>query len=184
MQRNFPHRAEHQAWRQTSAGRGIGGFNLRLGQAPANQTRRAPDGRRSDPTNRCRPRPRCWFNQHLVGRRAVNSRLSGWLAPTFFATAFGWWAIPAGEPINPAHYPPARQDAFLVRSAITSLVDGRKVRVAVLVFDSTAKEIRARIVVAPLPSGLALSVGGGRLYVTSHLKPAQTDDQAKFVFWQ
>ena len=118
----------------------------------------------------------------------VNLCLRGWVAPTFFATAFGWWTINAGESINPVRYPPARQDAFLAPSAITSSADGRKVYVAceatgeVLVFDSTAKEIRARIVVAPLPSGLALSAGGGRLYVTLHLKPAQIDDLAKFVF--
>jgi YVTN family beta-propeller protein len=82
------------------------------------------------------------------------------------------WTASASAPAEIARTGPAQKNSFLAPSAVVATADGGKLYVAceataeVLVFDTAAKKVSARIPVAPSPSGLALSADGARLYVT------------------
>lgn len=84
----------------------------------------------------------------------------------------GAWIANSAEPANPVFYTPAKQNSLLAPSVVTASAEGGKFYVAceataeVLVFDSVAKKVTARISVTASPSGLALSEDGARLYVT------------------
>ena len=89
-----------------------------------------------------------------------------------FTAAFVLWTANAYEPVNLVRYTPAKQDVFLAPTAIAAAPDGDRLYVAceatgeVLVFDTTSKQVAARIPVAGSPSGLAVSADGSQLYVT------------------
>lgn len=78
----------------------------------------------------------------------------------------------ASVPLEATHVIPAEKNFFLAPSAIVASSDGAKIYVAceataeVLVFDTSSKNIAARISVAASPSGLAIATDSSRLYVT------------------
>ncbi len=78
----------------------------------------------------------------------------------------------AGEPVNRMRPTSVKPDAFLAPSALAASADGGKLYVAceataeLLIFDTAAKKVTARIAVASAPSGVALSADGARIYVT------------------
>ena len=78
----------------------------------------------------------------------------------------------ASSPPESLHYTPAKKDSFLAPSAIAVAADGGKIYVAceataeVLVFDTAARKVVARVAVSNSPSGLVLSTDATRLYVT------------------
>ncbi|MBI3853937.1 MAG: beta-propeller fold lactonase family protein [Verrucomicrobia bacterium] len=94
------------------------------------------------------------------------------LAAWFLFCMLGAWIANSAEPANPVFYTPAKQNSLLAPSVVTASAEGGKFYVAceataeVLVFDSVAKKVTARISVTASPSGLALSEDGARLYVT------------------
>jgi YVTN family beta-propeller protein len=82
------------------------------------------------------------------------------------------WTAHAYEPVNLVRYSTAKRDVFLAPTAIAAAPDGSQLYVAceatgeVLVFDTVAKQVAARISVSASPSGLAVSKDGSQLYVT------------------
>ena len=82
------------------------------------------------------------------------------------------WTARAWKSFELARLNPAQQNSFLAPSAVVASANGGKLYVTceataeVLVFDTGAKQVDARISVVPSPSGLALSQDGTRLYVT------------------
>jgi len=129
------------------------------------------------------------MNIQTNGRRSSTSRLLNRLLthfPTqprqlpqqiFFAALLMSFTLiacvaSATDPANPSRLSPAKKDNFLAPTAIVASPDGGKLYIAceatdeVLVFDTAAMKVAARIAVSDSPSGLTLSTDGSRLYLT------------------
>ncbi len=112
------------------------------------------------------------FSNH-VGKASLRlTTRSDCFTALIFVCVFAAWSVGSSAPSDSTRHAPAKKNSFLAPSAVVASADGGKLYVAceataeVLVFDTAANKVGARIPVLPSPSGLALSQDGARLYVT------------------